>query len=491
MLFIINFLAGVILGAGLFLVLRKLYFKKKEQVAKDIIKQAEEKAQIIIQEAEKKKDDLLKDLRNKEENLHQKETFLDEREKNLQKLQRELENEKLRIEELTQNLKRQRELIEKELAIKAEMTKEEAKEKLFEHIKMEHKEEILYLLTKLTKERMEMVEDRAKELIIQVLPRYARSVISELTTTVVHLSSEDLKGRIIGKEGRNIKLFENLVGVELIIDETPEVVTISSFDPIRREIAKITLEKLIKDGRINAVTIEEKYKEAKQELEQMINEYGKNAAYDLGIVDLPSEIHHLLGRLKFRYSYGQNVLQHSIEVATFARMIAEELGLNAEIAKRGGFLHDIGKAVSHEIEGSHVEIGIKILEKYGIDEKVILAMRSHHETYPFSIPEAYVVLTADIISAGRPGARREAAEVYIKRVKELEDLAMKFNGVEKAFAIAGGRELRVLVKTEEVDDLKLYELAKEIARKISQEIRFPGEIKVVAIRETRAVEYAR
>jgi ribonuclease Y len=309
--------------------------------------------------------------------------------------------------------------------------------------------------------------------------------------SIVSLPNEEMKGRIIGKEGRNIRYFEKLSGVQIIIDETPEVVTLSSFDPIKREIAKIALEKLIQDGRIHPASIEEALLKAKEEIDEQIKLAGRNAALELGIIDLPEEILQLMGRLKFRFSYGQNVLQHSIEVGFFSRMIAEELNLDKDLAKKAGFLHDIGKSVSHEIEGSHLEIGIKILEKYGVDEKVILAMRSHHETYPFALPEAYVVLAADAISSKRLGARSETLEAYLQRLENLEKIANSFQGVEKAYSISGGREVWVFVKPEEINDLEMFKLAKKIAEKIEQSIRYPGEIKVVVIRENRAIEYAR
>jgi ribonucrease Y len=481
----------LILGIGLTLLGQKIILKQKRRRAESILEDAEKRAQVLIQEAEERKSLILQELNKKEELLNEREKILNDREKTLLKFKEDLDKEKENLEKLKKNLEAKKLELEEELTKISELSKEEARDLLFEYLEKEHQEEILYQVTKLAKERKEEIEEKTREMILSVLPKYARSVVSDFTTTVVSLPSEDLKGRIIGKEGRNIKHFENLTGVEVIIDETPEIVTLSSFDPVKREIARIAMEKLVQDGRINAATIEEKVKEAKEILDREINEAGRAAAHELNILDLPPQILHLMGRLKLRYSYGQNVLQHSIEVATFARMIAEELGLDSELAKKAGFLHDIGKAVSHEIEGSHLEIGMKILEKYGVDEKVILAMRSHHETYPFAIPEAYVVLAADILSAGRPGARREMTEAYIKRVRELEEIASSFKGVEKAFAISGARELRVFVKAEEVDDLGLYKLAKEIAQKISQEMRFPGEIKVVAIRESRAVEYAR
>lgn len=482
---------SLILGIILALIWERFSYQKKKRRADFILEEAKKEAKEIIESAEAKKEQILQEIRKREDNLSEREKILNEREKVVLKLKEEVDQQRIELSRLENALAVERKKIESELANIAELSKEEAKEKLFHYLEKEYQEEILASITKLSQERKQAIEEKAKEIILDVLPRYTRFVVSDFTSTVISLPSEDLKGRIIGKEGRNIRLFENLTGVEVIIDETPEIVTLSSFDPVKREIARIALENLIRDGRINAATIEEAVQKAKESVDKEIDEVGKKAAHDLGILDLPSQILHLMGRLKFRYSYGQNVLQHSIEVSIFARMIAEELSLDAEVAKRAGFLHDIGKAVSHEIEGSHLEIGMKILEKYCIDEKVILAMRSHHETYPFAIPEAFVVLAADIISASRPGARREITEVYLNRVKELEEIASKFSGVERAFAISGARELRVFVKSEEVDDLAIYKLAKEIAEKISQEVRFPGEIKVVVIRESRAVEYAR
>jgi len=323
------------------------------------------------------------------------------------------------------------------------------------------------------------------------LQRYARSHISEVTTTVFPLNNEEIKGKIIGREGRNIRALERATGVEFVIDETPDSVVISSFDPYRREIARIALQKLVKDGRIQPAKIEEKVEEAKAELVKRVQEIGEAAAMEVGVYDLPKEIIQLLGRLHFRTSYGQNVLTHSIEMAYIASMISAELGLNTEVAKKAALLHDLGKAIDHEVEGTHVEIGMKILKKYGIDERVIDAMRSHHEDYPYANSEAYVITAADVISAARPGARRDTVENYIKRLAELERIAMDFPGVKQAYAISAGRELRIFVVPEKVDDFRALELAREVANRIQTELKYPGEIKVNVIREVRAVEYAR
>jgi len=341
------------------------------------------------------------------------------------------------------------------------------------------------------KERREEIEKKSIEILATAMQRYSRSSAAELTTTAVPLPDEEFKGKIIGKEGRNIRAFERLTGVELIIDETPDSIVISSFDPVRREVAKSALEKLIKDGRIQPAKIEEKVEEATQEIAKKIMEAGEAAAYEVGVYDLPKEIVQLLGRLAYRTSYGQNVLRHSVEVTHFAGMLAEELGLNAEIAKRGALLHDIGKSIDHEVPGSHVDIGRKILKKYNIDERVINAMEAHHEEYPYAIPEAYVVSTADAISAARPGARRDTLENYLKRLGELEQIASSFEGVKNSYAISAGRELRIFVVPEKIDDFGALELARSIAKKVESELKYPGEIRVVVIRETRAVEYAR
>ena len=323
------------------------------------------------------------------------------------------------------------------------------------------------------------------------IQRFSRSNVGEITTSFVTIPDEEMKGKIIGREGRNIRTLERLTGVDIIIDETPDTITLSSFDPIRRETAKVALEKLIKDGRIQPARIEEKVEEAKKEINEKIREAGENAVYEVGVLDLPKEIIYLLGRLNYRQSYGQNVLRHSIEAAQLAGMIAAELGVNIETAKRAALLHDIGKAIDHEVEGTHIELGRRILQKYGLSEDIIKAIEPHHEDYPFETPESYVVAAAEAISASRPGARRDTLENYLKRLEELEKLALSFEGVEKAYAIQAGRELRVFVIPEKIDDLGTLNLAKEISAKIEAELNYPGEIKVNVIRETRAVEYAR
>jgi ribonuclease Y len=308
---------------------------------------------------------------------------------------------------------------------------------------------------------------------------------------VFNLPSEDIKGKIIGREGRNIKALERATGVEIIIDEAPESIILSSFDPLRREIARMTLEKMIKDGRIQPARIEETVEQCKTELIRRMQDIGEQATLEVGITGFPKEIMQLLGRLHFRTSYGQNVLMHSLEMAHIAGMVARELGCNVDIAKKGALVHDIGKAISHEVEGTHVELGRKILAKYGVEPAVITAMESHHEDYPFTSPEAYIVTMADILSAARPGARRDTVEQYIKRLKDLEEITSKFEGVKQSYALSAGREIRVFVVPEKIDDFAALEMARNIANKIQTDMKYPGEIKVNVIRETRAVEYAR
>lgn len=500
--FVLVLIFGVILGYVLnqFLVLkrRKTALKDIEErleenkkIAEKILTEAREKSLAIVEESRKERERILEDVIEREKRISQREEVLNERELALIEKDRLLNEKTKEIEAKKINLEEKERFVEETIQKISGFSKEEALRILFEKIEKEHESEILSMLTKFKQKNKEILDEEARNYIVETIPRYVRSVVSEVTTTTVNLPNEEMKGRIIGKEGRNIKHFENLTGVEIVIDETPDVVLLSSFDPIRREVARLALEKLIKDGRINPANIEEKIEEAKTEIEKIIEEAGKNASFEIGLFDLPQEIMILMGRTRFRYSYGQNVLQHSIEVATFARMLAEELGLDPYIAKKAGFLHDIGKAVTHELEGNHLEIGIKILERFNIENEVILAMRSHHETYPFANSYAYLVLAADAISAHRLGARRETTEIYLQRLQDLERIANSFAEVEKSYAFAGGKEIRAFVKSNLVSDLEIYKLAKEIAAKVEKELRYPGEIKVVVIKENRAVEYAK
>ncbi len=468
---------------------RKL--EESEARAKEIIVEAKEKAASFLAEA---KDDererknqasaLETRLLHREEMLDKRLTSLGDEETKLKSKNQALEGKITELEEL-------RSQVMKRLETVSGLTRDAARDELVRRMKEANHEELAQMLQKLDKERRDEIEKKSSDIITVALQRYARSQVAELTTTAFPLGDEDLKGKIIGREGRNIRALERATGVEFVIDETPDSIIISSFDPYRREVARLALAKLIKDGRIQPAKIEEKVEEAKAEIAKRIMEVGEAAVMEVGIYDLPKEIVQLLGRLHFRTSYGQNVLMHSIEMAHIASMIAAELGLNVEVAKKGALLHDIGKAIDHEVEGTHVELGRKILKKYGIAENVIEAMQSHHEDYPYAAPEAYVVTTADILSAGRPGARRDSLEHYIKRLGDLEKIATEFPGVRQAYALSAGRELRIFVIPEKIDDFRALELAREIANKIQSELKYPGEIKVNVIREVRAVEYAR
>ena len=337
----------------------------------------------------------------------------------------------------------------------------------------------------------EKLDRRAKDILSSTINRLASSTANEMMTTLVNIPNDDIKGKIIGKEGRNIRAFEKEAGVELIIDETPGAIVISSFDPVRRQIARLALENLILDGRIQPAKIEEVVAKAQEDINKIIKDKGDQAVYECGVFNLDPRISAIVGRLYFRTSYGQNVLQHSIEMAHIAGMLAEELGADVQIAKAGALVHDIGKALDHEVQGTHIDIGVRILQKFGADPRIITAIKSHHDDCPHESIEAVIVQTADIISGGRPGARRDSVENYIKRLQELEGLANSFQGVEKSYALSAGREIRIFVTPDKVTDLEAKEMARDIAKKIEQELTYPGEIRVTMIRENRVVEYAR
>lgn len=464
---------------------------KAEAKAKEIHLKAEEEAAGILKGAREEERTRKQELGKLEERLRTKEDSLEREKRETEKKKETCEEEAKKIQTLEEEARAIQDRAVKELEKVSGFSRGEAKLELFKELKVTSEREIGEMLARLEKEKDEEVKKKTMEIITTAMQRYAREHVGDATTSVVHLPNEEIKGKIIGREGRNIKAFERLTGVEVIVDETPESILISSFEPVRRELARMALEKLIKDGRIQPARIEEAIEEARGELDREIERIGEEAAYEVGIVDLPKEITKILGRLNYRTSYGQNVLQHSIEMAHIAGMLAGELGLNVEIAKKGALLHDIGKAIDQETEGTHVEIGRKLLKKYGVDERVVQAMESHHEEYPYAIPEAFVVTTADVISGARPGARRDTLEKYLKRLEEIERVAREFEGVVQVYAISAGREVRVFVKPEKIDDFRAIQLAKEIAEKIHRDVQYPGEIKVTVIREIKAVEYAR
>ena len=469
----------------------KRQFEESKTQAKEALFEAKDKAVKILEDAKNQERERLVILARQEDRLNLQFKKIEQKEGELENSKRDFERQADQIKAIRQEADALKKKSEGIVEQASGLSREEAKTKLFNQIKEESKADLVASIQKLEKNRLEELEKKAREIMTIAVQRYARSHISEITTSTVNLPSDELKGRIIGKEGRNIRTLERLTGVEVIVDETPEAITLSSFDPLRREIAKTALLKLMTDGRIQPARIEEKVEEAKKEISKKVMEAGEAALYEVGILDLPKEVTMLLGRLAFRTSYGQNVLLHSIEMAHIANMLARELGADAEVAKKAALLHDIGKAVDHEIEGTHLELGRKILQKYGVEQAIVKAMESHHEDYPFSTPESLIVAAADVISGARPGARRDTVENYIKRLTELENIVNSFAGVEKSYAISAGREIRIFVQPEKIDDLKALQLAKEMAKKIESELKYPGEIKVNVIRETRAVEYAR
>jgi ribonuclease Y len=470
--------------------IQKLVSKAKEE-AEEIVLEAKKTAGQILEAAKREESQRRKGLLKTEHFLLKKESVLDGRLTALEKREKEFSEKVKKLRSIRESLENLRQEAMERLEKVSKLSRTEAKKELLAEAEKEYQKEIFESLRKLEQTKQEAIEKRAREMIALAIQRCALPLAQETTTTTLSLPSDDIKGRIIGKEGRNIRTLEKLTGVEIVIDETPEAVVISGFDPVRRQIAKLALEKLVKDGRIQPARIEEVVSQSEQDISLKIQEAGETAAYEVGLIGLHPKIIQLLGRLRFRTSYGQNVLLHSIEVSHLASALASELGASPTIAKKAGFLHDIGKAVDHQVQGSHVDIGVKILEKFGIEKEVITAMKSHHEEYPAETLEAVLVQAADQISGARPGARKDTLENYLKRLEDLEAVAASFSGVERAWALQAGREIRVFVRPQEVDDLQAMKLAREVARKIQEELTYPGEIKVTVIRESRIVEYAK
>lgn len=470
--------------------LNKLITEAKTE-AKETLLKAKDKAVKVLEEAKREERERQIQLARRAERLEKRDQTLEERTTDLEKKSSQLKTKVQQVKKIKEELENFREEQLKNLERIAQLTQADAKAELLAAAEKEHQQTLFERIKRLEAEGQEELAKKAQKILALAMQRYAAPQATEMTSTAVNLPSDDLKGRVIGKEGRNIKTLERLTGVEVLVDDTPGAIVVSAFDPVRRQIAKIALDKLLLDGRIQPARIEETVELARQEISQKIQEAGEAAVYDTGVAGLDARLIKLLGRLRFRTSYGQNVLLHSIEVAHLAAAIASELGADLALAKKAGLLHDIGKAVDHEIQGSHVEIGRNILKKFDLDERVIEAMQAHHEEYPFESLESVIIQVADAISGARPGARKDTLEAYLKRLEELENVASSFAGVEKAYAIQAGREVRVFVKPEQVDDLGAYKLAKEVAARIHEELRYPGEIKVNVIRETRIVEYAR
>lgn len=465
--------------------------KKAEAVKKEKLLEAKEDILQKRNEAEAELKERRAEVSHTERRLSQKEDTLDRKSEALDRKNEQLdqkikENEELQVK-INNALAEQQSALEKV----AGLTAEEAKEELIERVEGEVKHELAQRLDELDSQFKEEADAKARNILALAIQRCATDQVAESTISVVQIPSEEMKGRIIGREGRNIQKLETLTGVELIIDDTPEAITLSGFDPVRREVARLTLEKLIADGRIHPARIEETVEKCRREVDAVIKQAGERATYEVGIPNLHPELVKLLGRLRYRTSYGQNVLKHSIEVAFLAGIMAEELGVDAATAKRAGLLHDIGKAFPHDVEGTHVELGVNVARKYKESRDVIHAIEAHHNDVEPQTVIAILVQAADAISASRPGARREDMENYIKRLEKLEEIAKGFEGVEKAYAIQAGRELRVMVKPEDVNDEGMKLIAREMAKKIQDEVKYPGQIKVNIIRESRAVDYAK
>lgn len=503
---LISLAIGILVGIAYRKKVAESKINSAEEEAKNIVNMAKieaenlKKAKIIeakeeIVNSRNELDQEIKERRGEvqrqETRLIQKEENLDRRSENFEKKEEDLELRLKELEEQKEEIQKLHEQEIQELQKIASLTREEAKTRLLKEVEKDITTEKAAIIRDANQKAKEDINKTAKELLTYAVQKCAADHSQETTVSIVALPSDEMKGRIIGREGRNIKALETLTGVDLIIDDTPEAVVLSGFDPLRREVAKIALEKLIDDGRIHPAKIEEVVEKAKQELEETIKEEGERAVLETGVIGLHPDIVKLIGKLKYRTSYGQNVLNHSIEVSNLARIMAEELGLDAKLARRAGLLHDIGKALDHDMEGTHVEIGVEVLKKYKENPLVINAVEAHHEDVEPQTLEAVLIQAADAISASRPGARRETLEAYIKRLQNLEEIADSFDGVEKSFAIQAGREVRILVKPDKINDDQMTILARDVAKKVENEMDYPGQIKVNVIRETRVTDFAK
>ena len=510
---ILLFILGLIIGVVVLLIINYLRTKEKEKKAESIIEKAKKEADKIKRESlfetkeelNKLKIEVDKEIKEKKNEVKESEDRLLQREKNLDKRDEIMQNREKGLEEREKNLLNKQDEIQeiknKTEEIKREQleelerisgfTKEQAKESIMKIVEEKMSKEIAAFIKERETEAKLDVDSKAKEMLVNCMQKYAADVTNEQTISVISLPNDEMKGRIIGREGRNIRTIESVTGVDLIIDDTPEAIVISSFDPLRREIARLTLETLIKDGRIHPARIEEVYDKMCTEINQKIKEYGKNTIYELGLSKIDPELISIIGKLHFRTSYGQNALKHSKEVAYISGLLAAEFGENINLAKRAGLLHDIGKAIDFEMEGSHVDIGVDIAKKYNENKVVINAIASHHGDTPATSIISSIVSIADTISASRHGARNDSSENYFQRLEKIEQIGNEVNGVDKAYAIQAGRELRVIVKPDEVDDLMSYQIARIIKEKIESDVQYPGTVKVTVIRETRATEEAK
>ncbi len=457
---------------------------------KEILLEAQDKSIKLIEEAKREARQNRQEAENAQKRLEKRESLFDQKLLDLENKKQELVDKAEKIKAIQEKISRLYEEQNAKLEKVAGMSKAEAEKVLMDNVEKSIAENLVERMKKLEEEASDELEQKAKDMLSLVIQRCASSHATETTSSVIDLPSDEMKGRIIGREGRNIKTIEQLTGVEIIIDDTPQAITISAFSPIRRQVAKRALEKLILDGRIHPARIEETIEEAKKEIALDIKKAGEATVYELGVAGLDPKLVQILGRLKYRTSYGQNILQHSIEAANLSALLAEELGADVSIAKKAGLLHDVGKAVDHEVQGTHPELGRDICKKFNVDPAIIEAVASHHDDKPKTL-EGVIVKVADAISGARPGARKDSYENYLQRLDELEKIATAFEGVDKAYAIQAGREVRIFVSPDNVDDLGAMKLAKNIAEKIEAELKYPGEIKVNVIREKRVIEYAR
>ncbi|HYO89511.1 MAG TPA: ribonuclease Y [Candidatus Limnocylindrales bacterium] len=503
---LIALVAGVAIGAGVLYYLDNQRIsgrrQRAEQEAQSALQQAQLQSQEVQRDAAEKAKHVLdeanetalrrrRDLDREDERMQNRREDLDKRFERLDLREQTLNKRQSRLDKQQTDLEKLEEERSAELQRIAQMSVDEAKRELMVIAEQEARNDVARIIRQVEAEAKEEAESRAREVISMTVQRLASEQVSEIAVSVIPLPSDELKGRIIGRNGRNIRAFELAAGVDVIVDDTPEAITISSFDPIRREVAKRSMAKLVVDGRIHPARIEKLVEDSRAELDAVIRQEGERAAYEVGVPGLHPEIIKLLGRLKYRSSYGQNMHGHAIESAHIAGMIAAELGADVMVAKAGGLLHDIGKAIDHEVEGTHAQIGAEIAKRYGLHPKVVNAIASHHHEVEQEYVESYIVEAADAISGARPGARRESLESYVRRVRTLEEIANSFTGVEQSYALQAGREVRIIVRPDEIDDLKALQLSRDIARKIEESMQYPGQIKVQVIRETRAVEFAR
>jgi len=502
LLTLVSALFGGVLGYFLFYYRAQTKIRSARETAQHILEEAQGKAKETLleagdealrirKEAEAEGKQWQRDLRKQERQLQKRRENLDSRLDALENRSRSLEAQKRDLDRAKREIAKKHEQQVVELERVSQLSKDDAKELLLNRVEQESRQDMARVMREVEARTQEEAEQKAREIIVSTIQRIASESVAEVSVSAVPLPNDDLKGRIIGRGGRNIRAIENATGVDLVVDDTPEAVIISSFDPIRREVARLALTKLVADGRIHPARIEKVVSSARKEVENIIQEEGERAVYEVGVRGLHPELIKLLGRLKFRTSYGQNQHAHAIESAHIAGLLAMELGANAKMAKMGALLHDIGKAVTHEVDGPHAQVGSELAKRYGVPPEVVSIIASHHHEAEQTSLEAIIVESADAISGARPGARRETLESYIKRITALEDVAHSFAGVEEAYAIQAGREIRIVVRPDEVDDLSAIQLSKNIARKVEEGLTFPGQIKVTVIRETRAVDYAK